>query len=190
MTSEELTQWFSEVLWPAYRQLVKTPYVTKFGAGSKGESLKKILTMKPSEKLRERIVMAIAAQTRHRKKTFDACGSMQAYLVKTKFNKFYANRMGSTYLNQMGWEDEIPDAMVVAAEVVQTDVCTCARMDCTEPTHGPGFSVCCGHLGRTNDAALKTQLVKMNMRKLVSESVSEYAARCRERFRTELRKTR
>ncbi len=187
MTNSELAEWFSESFWAPYKVLVKTPFVTKYKAGPKGEALKIILRLNPSEALRDRISMAIAAQIDHRKKLIQDCGSMQAYLEATRYQKFYANRMGSTWLNQMGWEDEIPSLAETRIEGAAVESAFCATPDCAFPTHGPAFKYCTQCVGRTNDDELKEGLRKMGMAPTTGESKVGYFARCREKSRAALR---
>lgn len=183
MSNEDLTLWFSEVLWPSYGELVKTPFVTKYKSGSKGEALKKILTLKPSADLQNRIMMAVVEQRKHRKKLFESVGSMQKYLEVTKFDKFYSNRMCVTWINQMGWEDEIP-----AVEDVDDGKTTlfgntvCRVVGCGNSIHGPSFIHCFMHESRTEESneALKIKLCEMELTKNKDESMHEYAMRCKE----------
>lgn len=182
MTKEELTIWFNNEFWEQYRTLVKTPFATKWKAGTKGEALKKILSLDPSETLRERIMMAIVAQINHRQKLYQQCGSMQAYLAKTNFDKFYSNRMASTWIFNMGWEDEIPQIEIAMQEPIGDSV-FCANKNCGFPVHGPEFKYCTLCLGRTNDGELKAQLHKMDMGLREGEKPKDYVARCRQKFK-------
>lgn len=181
MTKTELTDWFETEFWPRYRTLTKTPFPTKWGAGKKGLALKSLITMDPSEALRDRILMAIAAQIKNRKQLYAQCGSMQAYEKKTNKDGMYLTRMGSTWLNQMGYEDEIPPIEGAADEVGESSV-FCANKGCGFPVHGSSFKYCTQCEGRTNDAALKAQLVKMGLQKRIKETAHEYAMRCREKY--------
>lgn len=183
MSNADLTLWFNEVLWPSYAELVKTPFATKYRAGSKGEALKKIITLKPSMELQNRIAMAVAEQRKHRKKLFEQSGSMQKYLVVTKYEKFYANRMCVTWINQMGYEDEIPAlADTVDRERTMFGAVRCGHPDCDFPVHGPSFDYCATHVSRTDasDMALKNKLREMQLTKGTDESLHEYAMRCKQ----------
>lgn len=182
MSTEELTLWFNDELWPRYTDLVKTPFATKYRAGSKGEALKKILTLKPSGELQSRIISATSEQHKHRNKLYGQVGSMQKYLAATKFEKFYANRMCVTWINQMGWEDEIP-ALSEINEAKQHlfGKALCIKKECNYPIHGPSYTFCTKHTGRSSqsDEELSEQLKKMDLRKTKSESVHDYAMRCK-----------
>ena len=145
MTKDELTDWFMEVFWPAYKTLCKTPYVTQWTGGARGECLTKVLQMKPSEKLRERILAAVLEQTHHRKEVYQALGSKQLYEQHTKYNKFYCNRDGRTWLHNTGWMDEIPEPPRRGITAVAPNG-ICAEPGCNQPVHGPKFRVCGFHL--------------------------------------------
>jgi len=182
MSNADLTLWFNEVLWPSYNELVKTPFATKYRSGSKGEGLKKILTLKPNADLQNRISSALTEQRKHRKKLFEQCGSMQKYLEATSYEKFYANRMCVTWINQMGWEDEIP----ALDEITENKSslfgnARCQHDGCANAIHGPSYIYCFQHESRTNesDKTLKAQLIKMGLGKLKDESLHDYAMRCK-----------
>lgn len=182
MNSVDLTLWFNEVLWPSYGELVKTPFATKYRAGSKGEALKKILTLKPNADLQNRIAMAIREQRKHRKKLFEQSGSMQKYLEVTAYEKFYANRMCITWINQMGYEDEIPAlADVVDDKHALFGNPRCSYDGCANPIHGPSFVHCFMHLSRTDksDQELKQKLRELQLTKGKDESMHDYAMRCK-----------
>jgi len=183
MTNEELTTWFNEQFWVQYQSLVKTPFPTKYKAGAKGEALKRIILIKPSEVLRQRILSAVIEQRKHRKKLYEQCGSMQKYLERTGYDKFYANRMGSTWLNQMGYEDEIPalDEMEKEGFNIVNGHC-CKTVDCGSPVHGPNYSLCAQCLTRTgsHNEELKSKLREMGLGKSKDESVHDYAMRCKQ----------
>jgi len=181
MTKDELTIWFTEKFYEQYRDLTKTPFATKYGMGSKGEALKKLLQMKPSDELRQRILFAITEQKKHRKKLFDQCGSMQKYLEVTKFNKFYSTRMCSTWINQMGWEDEIPEVHEVDERQHNLFEGRCKNETCAKPIHGPDFEYCSECLSRENEdkGLLRDHLRKMGLTLNEGESHHDYAMRCK-----------
>jgi hypothetical protein len=183
MSNADLTLWFNEVLWPSYGEFVKTPFVTKYKAGSRGEALKKILSLKPSMELQNRIAMAIIEQRKHRKKLFEQCGSMQKYLEITKFDKFYSNRLCVTWINQMGWEDEIPAlADVVEDKNVLFGHTRCSHNGCANSIHGPSFIHCFMHVSRTgeSDKELSQKLRELQLIKGENESMHDYAMRCKQ----------
>lgn len=183
MSNASITLWFNEVFWPSYNALMKCPFATKWKSGARGEALKKILTMQPSMKLQERIAAALVAQRRHRTALGEQCGSMHGYLQATKFNKFYANRMCSTWINQMGWEDEIPVLEVKSeSTVVMFDGARCQHDGCVMPIHGPSYIYCAEHESRTakSNGELKDSLKKLGLEKYKSETFYEYAMRCKE----------
>lgn len=176
MTKQELTDFFMTEFWPRYRELVRTPFPTKWKGGARGDALKKWLSLKPSEELRGRIIAALDAQIAHRRKLFQKCGSMEAYLKVTEGQKFYCNRMGSTWLNQMGWEDEIPS--IGEDEQAQPGV-TCS---CGNPVMGPRFSHCerC-YPETTGMSEVMKQWMKDNgLWKRKDEDVHQWRMRCRE----------
>jgi hypothetical protein len=181
MTKDELTTWFTELFYEQYRDLTKTPFVTKYGIGSKGEALKKLLQMKPSDELRQRILFAIAEQKKHRRKLFEQCGSMQKYLEITKFNKFYSTRMCSTWINQMGWEDEIPELHEIEKQSQGLFEGRCKSNGCAQPVHGVAFEYCAECLSRNNEDKdlLRDQLRKMKLTLNEGESQHDYAMRCK-----------
>ncbi len=184
MDNETLTHWFNDLLWPLYSDFVKTPFPTKYKQGSKGEALKKILTLKPSDALRMRISQAVIAQIRHRKELYRQSGSMHKYLEVTAYDKFYSNRMCSTWLNQMGWEDEIPALVdVVESSGASYAGATCSEKGCNTPIHGPSYVKCSMHEGRTEESnlSLRAKLVEMDLTMNEGESLGEYALRCKNR---------
>ncbi len=109
MDKSTLTDWFLTDFWPLYLELVKTPYKTQFKQGQRGEALKAIMKLKPSQNMRERMISHLAAQIAHRKELYNQCGSRSVYEKRTNRVKFYCNRHGVTWINQMGWFDEIPE---------------------------------------------------------------------------------
>lgn len=117
MTDMELKVWAIEVFWPSYQELCRTPFPNKWTGGARGEAVARILKMKPSEELRNRIMFAIAEQKKHRQKKYEVCGSAQRYEIQTKYVKLYSNRDGKTWLNNNGWEDEIPSIAQQEQEV-------------------------------------------------------------------------
>jgi hypothetical protein len=184
MSNDDLTLWFNEVLWPSYGELVKTPFSTKYKSGSKGEALKKILTLKPNGDLQNRIAAALVEQRKHRKKLFEQVGSMQKYLEVTAYDKFYANRMCSTWLNQMGWEDEIPPLDdITENKSTLFGNARCQHSDCPNPIHGPSYVYCFEHESRTpeSDKTLKQKLRELQLVRLKDESLHDYAMRCKKK---------
>lgn len=184
MTKEELIQWFNDEFWEQYQEMVKAPFPTKYKAGAKGEALKRLITIDPSEKLRQRIASAVTEQRRHRKKLYDHCGSMQKYLERVSFDKFYANRGGSAWLNQMGWEDEIP--ILDFAQIEHDQVFggnRCKVENCVFPIHGPDYEYCAEHLTKTGEhnETLRIKLREMDLGKSKDESVHDYAMRCKDK---------
>jgi len=178
MTKTELEVWALEEFWPRYKTLCKTPFVTKWTGGQRGEAVAKVALLNPSTELREKILSAITAQTTHRKKLFELCGSNRQYEVKTKYNKFYSNRDGKTWLHNKGWNDEIPslseDKNNIAKEGEQ---CSCG-----EPVTVRYLNVCdkCYSNNHTNaKEEILEGLVKAGMEKKQGESVEAYRERCR-----------
>lgn len=153
MTPTELETWALEVFWPQYKQLCKTPHVTKWTGGQRGEAVNAITKLKPSEELRQVIVAAIQEQIIHRRKLYAQCGSAQRYEEYIKYNKFYTNRDGKTWVNNKGWTDEIPtltDHEDRAAVNVDSEKCSM----CNNPVHGPKFDRCTFHLGFDQEGKL------------------------------------
>jgi len=182
MTNADLTLWFHEVLWPSYGELVRCPHPTKYRAGSKGESLKKVITLKPSAELQRRIVQAITEQRKHRRKLYEKSGSMGKYLEVTRYEKFYANRMCVTWLNQMGWEDEIPAIdEVVDHKRTMFGGARCQHDGCALAIHGPSYIYCTEHEARSDESnkALRAKLKQMQLTKSSDESSHDYAMRCK-----------
>lgn len=184
MSNADLTLWFNEMFWPSYNALVKTPFPTKYRSGSRGEALKKILTLKPSAELQNRIAAALIEQRKHRKKLYEQCGSMQKYLSVILYEKFYSNRMCVTWINQMGWEDEIPplDDMAQSKGLNFGNV-RCQSDGCPNAIHGPSYIYCCEHEGRSDesDKALRQKLGELQLVKKKDESLHDYAMRCKKR---------
>lgn len=154
MTTEELTEWFYEIFWPKYKHFLKVPDKnTAYGPGSRGGALKKILTMKPSKKLREKIIFELDAQTRHRRLLCDKLGLSEykkqtAPLAKNGNGEVYKNYQSTTWLNRMGWLNEIPT--ITEDNARQGKKCWCGK-----ETHGPNFDVCTVHLVNKQFSAVK-----------------------------------
>lgn len=184
MTNEDLATWFMDEFWPLYLKLMKTPFATKFKQGTRGEALKKMLSLKPSQDLRERILLSLQAQIIHRQKLFDRCGSAQAYNEATEYNKFYCNRMASSWIFQMGWDDEIPGLDQVQEELPQNNV-ICSEPGCKNNVHGPRFDHCINHLPTDDPLVGKLRnYAKENGLTMKGLSPQEYVEKCREHLKT------
>lgn len=193
MNKAELEGWFETAFWPAYKQLVKTPFPTKYKQGTKGSALKKILSLNPSEELRERIMAALGAQIRHRRSLYESLGSEQAYIEYTAYNRFYTNRHGETWINQMGWTDEIPSIQEVNEERLATGLIhTCGHVDkrtgevCQNQAIGPSVPYCVTHYPDTRGytALLREKYREMGLVKGKGETSPQHMKRmiatCRE----------
>jgi hypothetical protein len=147
VNKEELAGWFDAHMWPLYKDLCATPFPTKWKQGPRGDALKKVLTLNPSEELRDRILDSISSQIIHRKELYEKAGSMQAYIEITSAQKFYCNRQCVTWINQMGWEDEIPTLTEIRTDREQIEATgKCKHQGCNSPLHGPRFDVCTHHV--------------------------------------------
>jgi hypothetical protein len=183
MNKSDLEKWVLETFWPAYCGLVKTPVVTSYGSGGRGEAIKKILTLKPSEELRRCIIDAISAQIRHRRTLFNKCGSMQKYVAETNKIKFYCNRNGATWINQMGWKDEIPS--LITDEVKYTESAShqpCKTTGCSNNAIGGAIDVCQACECKTHDIyrdEKREYLLKIGLKMDLGETLHSYAMRCR-----------
>jgi len=143
VNKEDLTTWFSDQFWPAYKEMVKTPVVTKWTGGARGECLKKIYTLNPTADLRERIMHSVLEHKIHRKKLYSLLGTAQAYEEFTKYVKFYTNRDGKTWIFNLGWDDEIPELPEErAVKVASGGFEICREPGCNRPVHGPRFDQC------------------------------------------------
>lgn len=183
MKPEELKKWFNEEFWPLYQSFVKTPQPTKYKAGAKGEALKKVLRENPSKELRERVLMAIREQIRHRTGFYKKSGSMQRYNEVTVYQKFYSNRHAVTWWNQMGWEDEIPGSVEIedferGDRPVQK---VCVNSECNLPSMGPKIDWCETHHPDTRgfEPLLKAKLKEMGLWKLKDETIEQWQMRCK-----------
>jgi len=181
MTKAELTEWFSDTFWQTYLLLVKTPFPTKFKQGNRGQALQKILSMNPSADLRERIQASLLAQIRNRKKLYSQCGSMQKYIERTEYQKLYANRHCSTWLNQMGYEDEIPTIEQVELETPGVAL-TCQNKDCNEERMGPTVPWCqrCYPDTLCWTPLLRKQFKKMGLVKNEGETTEQWNSRIKQ----------
>lgn len=140
----EVSDWFCNEFWPLYREFVKTPQPNQWGAGGRGAALKIAETKRYGAETRDRIMQALRAQISHRRKVYDVCGSMRAYdeyTAKNKSETVYHNRQGKQWLNQKGWEDEIPTLPERDPVVVEGSGELCHRCRKKE-TMGPRFSLC------------------------------------------------
>jgi hypothetical protein len=191
MKKEDLTTWFNDEFWPLYQSFVKTPFPTKYKAGTKGEALKKILRENPSSDLRDRMLSAVREQIKHRKTIYNKAGSAQRYNEITAYQKFYSNRHAVTWLNQMGWEDEIPGTTEVeeleSGNEIKAKIC--CHKDCNEPTEGQGIDWCFEHypdtLGYTK--MMKDWLKKHGLWKTKEETIEQWQARCKADSMTKLK---
>ena len=116
MTKSQLTDWFETEFWPLYLELVKQPrlkngkrFPTDFGAGDKGEALKAMDKLNPSRDIRGRIMAHLAMQIENRQELLERCGTVESYKATVKFQKFYCNRHGKTWINNFGWHGEPPE---------------------------------------------------------------------------------
>ena len=180
MNREDLVKWFDETFWPLYIVLVKTPFPTKYKQGTKGEALKRMLTLNPSADLRLRIYNAFGAQTKHRLKLYEKLGSASAYNKHTEYQKFYANRNGSTWIFNLGYEDEIPSIIEERQVLELTELCV--TENCKNPRHGSKLNLCQSCLCKQADVYreekrdyLKSHDMTMNQ----GESLHDYAMRCK-----------
>lgn len=182
MNKEDLTKWAIEVFWSAYSGLVKTPVPTKYGAGARGEAVKRVLTLNPSGDLRKRIIDAISAQMLHRRTLYNKCGSMQKYISETDKVKFYCNRGGGTWLYQLGYEDEIPS--LINEQKIQTDsLNTCSSPDCNNKAIGGNISVCQSCECKVHDVYREHKreyLRRIGLVRSKGETLHDYAMRCKD----------
>ena len=112
MTKTDLEIWASDIFWPRYRNMMKIPFVTNWTGGAKGACIKAILTLNPSEDIRNQILDALQAQTLYRHKLYDQHGrSAQTYDKAAKTIVICHNREGRTWIVQRAWLDEIPSLM-------------------------------------------------------------------------------
>jgi len=144
----EVDTWFFDHFWPAYLDFVKTPFaVPKFGAGARGECLKKVQQAKPSKELQRDMLDGILAQTRHRKKLYEKTGSKAAYNAHTiplakGGESVYKNRNGKTWIFNLGWNDNIPSLSVNdTGQNIGVAKCFCGQ-----PVYGSRFTECEYHL--------------------------------------------
>ncbi len=182
MKKDELQKWAIEIFWSAYTGLVKTPVPTKFTAGARGEAVKKVLTLNPPADLRKRIIDSISAQMKHRRDLFNKCGSMQKYISETDKVKFYCNRNGATWLNQYGWEDEIP-SMIDEKKIYHDAVLRCSNKDCPNMAIGGNISICQSCEAKNHDIYREEKRDYLRRHKLTkdkNETLHDYAARCKE----------
>lgn len=141
MNTEELTIWHNTVWWPAYRRFLRTPYPNQWGPGDKGESLTKILTVKPSKELRNTMLTELEKQREHRQLLGDRLKSKQAYEAYTAplakgGEAIYKNRQSRTYIHNRGWVCDIPTLKTITAQPRER-LCNCGQ-----PVHGPWTDKC------------------------------------------------
>lgn len=182
MNKEDLTKWATDVFWSAYKGLVKTPFPTRYDGGARGEAIKKIITLNPSADLRGRIIDSIAAQMTHRRAFYNKCGSMQKYNSETNRIKFYCNRVGSTWINNRGWDDEIPSLIDEAKEQIAC-LDKCSNPDCNNNAIGGNISVCQSCECKTHDVYREPKREYLRRVGLVmekGETLHDYAMRCKE----------
>lgn len=137
MNKDDLTTWHHEEFWPRYRKFLETPYKNQWGPGGKGESLSKMLRINPSAALRDKMISSPDRFTEHRKILHINLGREQ-YDTYTKEKaqggeKIYSNRQAKTWLNNYGWDDEIPDIESGKSQ----RLCKCGN-----PVHGPMYDKC------------------------------------------------
>jgi hypothetical protein len=154
MNKQELTDWHHNTFWPTYRQFLETPKKNQWGPGARGASLAKIIRLNPSEELRNTIMGSLIAQMRHRRVLADKLG-YEAYEKHAAKNakggeSVYKNRQATTWLQNMGWDDEIPSIMEVEQRAIR-------KCHCGEDTMGPKIPFCAEHY---TDGMAKLRLVK------------------------------
>lgn len=147
MSKADLEQWAIEVFWPEYRRLVETPYKdSDHGPGVKGQCVSTILKLNPSKDLQAKMVKAIELQAKHRQELFERLNkNIPLYndtTYKSRDRMFYANRHGRTWINAMGWVDDIPEIVTEKEARKQGKRC----IVCGEPTYGVRFDHCFDHL--------------------------------------------
>ena len=151
MNKTDLTDWHHNVFWPTYRNFLETPKKNQWGPGARGASLAKIIRLNPSEELRETIMASLSAQMRHRRVLADKLGLDGYEKLAAREAKggesVYKNRQAITWIQNLGWDDEIPSIMEVEKKGVR--MCFCGR-----ETMGPAFAHCDTHYG-TNVTSLK-----------------------------------
>jgi len=182
MNKADLTDWAVNVFWSAYKGLTKTPFPTQYGAGARGEAVKKIVTLNPSDELRKELIDAISAQMRHRRALFDKCGSKQKYDAETKKIKFYCNRGGITWLNQNGWLDEIP-SLIDEKKIYEDATLKCKTQGCDNNAIGGAIMVCQACECKTHDVyrdKKRDYLKRVGLTMTKGETLHDYAMRCKE----------
>ena len=85
----------------------------------------------------------------------------------------------STWLNQRYFEQEIPSA-TETREKQQLSVCSVDG--CTEPVHGPSFSLCAFHIPNAHDSKLRESWIRTGITKKDPDYREQCRAYCRERF--------
>lgn len=188
MNKTDLTAWFLNDFWPIYLNLMKVPNVTKWGAGDRGEALKKALTLNPGEDLRKRMTASVVAQMAHRRSVYEKCGSMQAYMKKTDRDTFYCNRNGKTWIFNLGWEAEIPAVSHDRRSMPETENgLRCKSPGCKGAALGASVPFCatCEHKKHQPYFPLMREYLKKHgLTKNQDETITDYSLRCRAHRKT------
>ena len=149
---EQITEWFTHEFWPVYP--------SKFcrnGKGSRQKALNAMLKIKPGAEERRRILSNLKAQVR---------------ADKGNPNRIYWS-IGTTYVNNMMWEDEIESQDEDVPR--ETNFCHCG-----EPTIGPRYKVCPKHLESSAERLKMTQILKELGLLTQGQSLQELSKNCRE----------
>lgn len=153
MTNLELEKWHHEEFWPAYKKFLFTPDPkTKWKPGAPGASEAKVLKLKPSKELREKIINKLELMTKHRQDLFDLLGFKEYHSYTSEMatggEEIYKNRLATTWWNNRLWNTEIPDLPEVSKKWTVTaspPKAKCCIPGCNNDVHGPAYDKCTQH---------------------------------------------
>ena len=167
VNQEIIRKWFITDFWPRYPEDLCGSVRNK---GSRGESIKAILTINPDAQERERILLNLDAQKRYDRKIRDSGEFVARWPACQRYLK---NRRYDDMVGDISMRELAPEA----------DAAKCSTPGCDQNVHGPRFKHCDRHLPLDNDPlrdARREKLRELNLIPASGESRHDYAMRCRD----------
>lgn len=168
----ELRKFMIDRLWPAY------PGDLAAGRkGSRGESIKSLIKINPSDDELERIFRSIEAQKKYDRE-------------KSKIGEFVPRwPYMETYLNKRRYDDEIEGSHADLNHQQPSEICR----KCKREVHGPRFDLCTDHLAESLDDGREERIAALKRADMYirpGEGRHEYFRRCMQYAREILKKTK
>ena len=127
----QVSSWFMQDFWPNY-----PAWLCNGDKGSRAKTLVSMLKVNPSEEMQKRIIGNLVAQIR---------------AAKQNPNRKYWS-IGTTYVNNRMWEDEIESTMEVRDRQAAKQ---CSHEGCHNDAHGEKYKFCSTHIPCQHDPELR-----------------------------------